>query len=142
MSTEDHEQTRRHFEVVAEGLRSELRQVADGVAMNTETLERFRAETKGEFATVRREMTDGFAAVRSETAREFATVRREMTDGFAAVRSETARELAAVRAEVADGSAALRAEMADGFASIGGETPSSRPDRPQRARTRTRRRPN
>ena len=120
MSTEDHEQTRRHFEVVAEGLRSELRQVADGVAMNTETLERFRAETKGEFATVRREMTDGFAAVRSETA----------------------RELAAVRAEVADGSAALRAEMADGFASIGGETPSSRPDRPQRARTRTRRRPN
>ena len=56
MSTEDHEQTRRHFDVVAEGLRSELRQVADGVALNTEALERFRAETARNFTEVRAEI--------------------------------------------------------------------------------------
>jgi hypothetical protein len=61
MSTEDHEQTRRHFDVVAEGLRSELRQVADGVAMNTEALERFRAETTRNFADVRAEIRLSYA---------------------------------------------------------------------------------
>ncbi len=87
MSSEDHEQTRRHFDVVAEGLRSEIRQVAEGVAMNTDALERFRAETGREFAAVRADMSAGFTSVRAEMSR-------------------------------------------------------SRPDRPQRTRTRTRRRPN
>jgi chromosome segregation ATPase len=40
MNAEDKEEIKRHFDVVAEGLRSDIRLVADGVAMNTERLDR------------------------------------------------------------------------------------------------------
>lgn len=36
------EETKRHFGVIAEGLRSEIRQVAEGVVNVNERLERFR----------------------------------------------------------------------------------------------------
>ncbi len=62
MSREDHEETRRHFDVVAEGLRSDMRFRAEGLAMTNETLERFRAE----FATFSADIGRSFADVRAE----------------------------------------------------------------------------
>jgi hypothetical protein len=45
--------SRREFGVVTEGLRSEIQQVAEGVILNGERLDRFQAETAREFAEVR-----------------------------------------------------------------------------------------
>ncbi len=45
--------SRREFGVVTEGLRSEIQQVAEGVVLNGERLDRFQAETSREFAEVR-----------------------------------------------------------------------------------------
>ena len=56
MSSEDHEQTRRHFDVVAEGLRSEIQQVAEGVAARDEKLECFRMEAAHSVADVDRRL--------------------------------------------------------------------------------------
>lgn len=50
---EQHAQTRRHFEVVAEGLRSEIRQVAEGVLNVDEKLGRFRQEVQVEFNEIK-----------------------------------------------------------------------------------------
>lgn len=46
-------ETRRHFDVVAEDLRGEVRLVADGVAGVSTGQEQFRSEVKGEFTEVR-----------------------------------------------------------------------------------------
>jgi predicted RNase H-like nuclease (RuvC/YqgF family) len=46
-------ETRRHFDVVAEGLSSEIRQVAEGVASLDSRFERFQVEVKEEFREVR-----------------------------------------------------------------------------------------
>lgn len=46
-------ETRRHFDVVAEGLRSDVRQVAEGVATVSSELKEFREEVKEEFIEVR-----------------------------------------------------------------------------------------
>lgn len=50
---EKFEETKRHFGVVAEGLRSEMRQIAEGVANVDEKLERFRREVQEEFKDVK-----------------------------------------------------------------------------------------
>ena len=47
------EESRREFGILAEGLRSEIQQVAEGVIMNGERIDRFQAETAREFADVR-----------------------------------------------------------------------------------------
>ena len=95
MSREDHEETRRHFDVVAEGLRSDMRFLAEGLAMTNETLERFRAE----FETFRDDTGRNFtgahaelAAFKEETGRNFADVRAELR----ATHSEVDRRLKAV----------------------------------------------
>jgi hypothetical protein len=50
---EKFEETKRHFGVVGEGLRSEMRQIAEGVANVDEKLERFRREVQEEFKDVK-----------------------------------------------------------------------------------------
>ena len=47
------EEIKRHFGVVAEGLRTEIRQVAEGVANVDEKLDRFRQEVAEEFKEVK-----------------------------------------------------------------------------------------
>lgn len=47
-------ETRRHFEVVAEGLRSEIQVVAEGLSMLDEKVDRFRDEVHQEFGKVDR----------------------------------------------------------------------------------------
>jgi chromosome segregation ATPase len=49
-------ETRRHFDVVAEGLRGDIRLVAEGVVANTESIERLRSD-------VTREMDERFRVV-------------------------------------------------------------------------------
>jgi|WetSurMetagenome_2_1015567.scaffolds.fasta_scaffold748772_2 hypothetical protein len=44
MSREDHEETRRHIDVVVEGLRCDIRQVTRALAASTAALERSCAE--------------------------------------------------------------------------------------------------
>jgi len=53
MTNEQIEEIKRHFGVVAEGLRNEIRQVAEGVANVDEKLERFRREVQEEFKEVK-----------------------------------------------------------------------------------------
>ena len=50
---EQQAETRRHFEVVAEGLRSEIRQVAEGVLNVDEKLGRFHQEAQAEFDEIK-----------------------------------------------------------------------------------------
>ena len=57
MDTEAVEEIKRHFNVVAEGLRTEIRIVAEG-------LQGFREETAGEFRAVRGEMSEIRAMIR------------------------------------------------------------------------------
>ena len=45
--------SRREFGVIAEGLRSEIQQVAEGVILNGERLDRFQTETARDFAEMR-----------------------------------------------------------------------------------------
>ncbi len=47
-------QTRRHFEVIAESLRSEIQAVAEGLSALDENVERFRNEVREEFSKVDR----------------------------------------------------------------------------------------
>jgi hypothetical protein len=53
MNNEQVEEIKRHFGVVAEGLRNEIRQVTEGVANVNEKLERFRQEVQEEFKEVK-----------------------------------------------------------------------------------------
>ena len=60
MNPEERDDIKRHFDVVGEGLRSEIRLVADGVAHNTERIdglsgrvEEFRGETRRSFSELR-----------------------------------------------------------------------------------------
>jgi hypothetical protein len=106
MTLEDYQQTRRHFDVIAEGLHSEIRQVTEGGAMTSETLERFR----GAFEEFRGKTDRNFDQLRAETARNFAGVRAEAK----AFRAETATEFKAVRGEAQ----AFRAETARNFADV------------------------
>ncbi len=47
-------ETRRHFDVVAEGLRSEIRLLAEGIGTLDQKVERFREEVREEFHKVDR----------------------------------------------------------------------------------------
>src|SRR6266852_3973269 len=57
MDRETADEIKRHFNVVAEGLRSEIRAVAEG-------LEGFREEVSGEFRAVREEISEVKAMIR------------------------------------------------------------------------------
>ena len=58
-------ETRRHFDVVAESLRSDIQLVAEGLTALDEKLERFRNEVRQEFSKVDRRLLhlDGRIAV-------------------------------------------------------------------------------
>jgi predicted nuclease with TOPRIM domain len=83
MTLEDRDDIKRYFDVVAEDLRSEIRAVAEGVAMNTERLDRLdgrldRLEAKGDRLEANVDRLDGeFRAFREETRENFATLRAE-----------------------------------------------------------------
>jgi hypothetical protein len=68
-------ETRRHFDVVAEGLRGDMRLVAEGVVSNTEAIERLRSD-------VAREMDERFHVVHLA----FADTRREIGELRALIR--------------------------------------------------------
>ena len=74
MNHEQVEEIKRHFGVVAEGLRSEIRQVAEGVANVDEKLERFRTEVKDEFKEVKAMIKFSYA----ELDRRMTTVEQEL----------------------------------------------------------------
>lgn len=103
MALKDHEETRRLFGVIAEALRSEIHQVAEGVAMTNEAMERLRGE---------------FQELRVETAGEFKAVRAGMAGGLKAVRAEMAGEFKAVRAETARGFADVRGAVAGAYSDV------------------------
>jgi hypothetical protein len=52
MTKDEAEDIKRHFDVVAEQLDSSIQAVAEGVAVNTERIERLESETRAGFARV------------------------------------------------------------------------------------------
>ncbi|MGH7374235.1 MAG: hypothetical protein ACREJY_08425 [Candidatus Rokuibacteriota bacterium] len=64
-------ETRRHFDVVAEAMRSDVRAVAEGVAANSESIERLGRE-------LRSEVDSRFASVHAVVGVALAEVRREI----------------------------------------------------------------
>lgn len=50
------QETRRHFDVVAEGLRSDVRLIAEGHSLLTDKLDRFQDEVRREFRRVDRRL--------------------------------------------------------------------------------------
>jgi len=64
-------ETRRHFDVVAESIRSDVRAVAEGVAANAEAIERLGRE-------LRTEMDSRFTAFHSVVRVGLADLRREL----------------------------------------------------------------
>ncbi len=107
MASDEHEEIMRHFDVVAEGLRSDIRLVAEGVALNGERLDRLEASQEAHRAETARNSVE-IQALRSEMTREFKAVRTEMARGFADVRAEAD----ASRAETGQSFAGIRAELA------------------------------
>lgn len=71
-------ETRRHFDVIAEGLRSDIRLVAEGVAAMTSAMtagmQEFRSEVKDEFTEVRSMIRLSYA----ELDRRLQTVERAL----------------------------------------------------------------
>jgi hypothetical protein len=53
MTRDEAEELKRHFDVVGEGLRSEIRQVEEGVVLVSEKIDRTRAELGSEISEVR-----------------------------------------------------------------------------------------
>jgi len=137
MTQEEREESRRHFGVLTEDLRSQIQQVAEGVTANGEAIRRSEEHTARELAAVRAETAAGFAAVHTEIAAvrsEADAFRVETTRNFAAVHTE----FAAVRSEAE----AFRDETARNFAAVRSEMASNRTGAPVPRRPRTRRRPN
>lgn len=64
-------ETRRHFDVVAESIRSDVKAVAEGVASNSESIERLGRE-------LRAEVDSRFTAVHAVVGVALAEVRREI----------------------------------------------------------------
>ncbi|HWM80032.1 MAG TPA: hypothetical protein VNS56_20805 [Methylomirabilota bacterium] len=62
-------ETRRHFDVVAEFLRRDIQTVAEGVAANTERIDRVEVDLKSE-------MEQGFAATHAVVRAAFRDLRR------------------------------------------------------------------
>ena len=133
MTQEEREEMRRHFGVLTEDIQSQLRMVAEGNAMTTESVQRLN------------EKVDAFRAdfdgARLETAREFSGVRAQIAavrSDAEAFRDETAHNFAEVRSEAE----AFRDETARNFAAVRSEMAGSRTGLPLPRRPRTRRRPN
>ena len=61
MNSEEMEEVKRHFGVVAEGLRHDLQQVAEGHHVILTQVQQFREEVKEEFKEVRALMKFSFA---------------------------------------------------------------------------------
>ena len=61
MNTEDMEQLKRHFSVVAEGLRHDLQHVAEGHQVILAQVQQFREDVKEEFKEVRALLKFSFA---------------------------------------------------------------------------------
>jgi hypothetical protein len=66
-------ETRRHFDVVAESLRHDIRSVAEGVAATTERIDRVEVSVKSE-------MEERFAATHSVFRAAFQELRRDIDD--------------------------------------------------------------
>ena len=78
MTKDEAEDIKRHFDVVADQLDSSIHAVAEGVAANTERIERLESETRAGFARV----DSQFARVDSQFARvdsQFARVDSQFT---------------------------------------------------------------
>jgi hypothetical protein len=88
-------------EVLREEDRSLLMGVADGVANNSEIMERKFAAIDAEFISVRNEMAVGFEAVRNEMAVGFEAVREEVAKGFDSLDSKMSEGFQTLRAEIA-----------------------------------------
>jgi hypothetical protein len=67
-------ETRRHFDVVAESIRSDVRAVAEGVAANSEAIERLGPE-------LRTEMDSSFTAFHAVVRVALAELRRDIRSG-------------------------------------------------------------
>jgi hypothetical protein len=74
MTQEERNEIKRHFDLVSENLRSEIRLVAEGVAMNTERLDRLDVRFDSLEGKVDR-MEDEFHVFRDDTQRYFAELR-------------------------------------------------------------------
>ncbi|MGH9368556.1 MAG: hypothetical protein ACRD3M_12870 [Thermoanaerobaculia bacterium] len=64
MDRETAEDIKQHFNVVAEGLRSEIRLLAEGLGGTNERLDRFEAHVSAEFKLVREELGEVKAMIR------------------------------------------------------------------------------
>ncbi len=64
MDRDTADEIKRHFNVVAESLRSDVRMVADAVAATNERLDRFEAKVAEEFARVAEELGEVKAMIR------------------------------------------------------------------------------
>jgi hypothetical protein len=110
---------KRHFNVVAEGLRSEIRTLTEGQLATVERLDRFERRVESEFGEVRSELGD----VRSEVVdvrRHFNVVAedlrseiRTVAEGLQGFREEVANEFSAVRADLREQNALNRLAYAD-----------------------------
>ena len=81
MTKDEAEDIKRHFDVVADQLDSSIHAVAEGVAANTERIERLESETRAGFARV----DSQFARVDSQFTgvdSRFDRLEREMGRGF------------------------------------------------------------
>jgi chromosome segregation ATPase len=89
MSKDEAEDIKRHFDIVAESLRDEIRLVADGVAMNSERLDRVDGRldrvdgrldrVEGELVSFRVEVRREFAEVRSAIKLSYAELDGRLT---------------------------------------------------------------
>ena len=61
MTRDEAEEIKRHFDVVSEGLRSEIRQVAEGVISVSEKIDRSHAELRSEMNEVKAMIKLSFA---------------------------------------------------------------------------------
>jgi hypothetical protein len=79
MTTEEREEIKRHFDVVAEGLRSDIRLVADGVAIADGHIGRL--ETK----------VDGLETKIDRVDRDVKALTKETREGFRELRARVGR---------------------------------------------------
>jgi len=82
MTKEEADDIKRHFDIVAEGLRDEIRLVADGVALNSERLDRVEGRLDridGELTSFRAEVRHEFAEVRSAIKLSYAELDGRLT---------------------------------------------------------------
>ena len=107
MDHETVEEIKRHFGIVVEDVRGEVRLVAEGVGALREEMhgefETARAETAWEFETVRAETAREFKSAKAETAREFEETRSLIRLSY----SELDRRVKGLETDVAD----LRARL-------------------------------